>query len=109
MALWQQIILVVLIGGIIGLSIAAWVSMRGGTRRGPVARDIGSPGRTPKGQRQPPLLAPGQRLRPMHDRQAELHARLRQRSGHVDTMIVKLPPKDGDEPGAPTLRGIWEL
>ncbi len=91
---WQELIVVILLGSIIGLAIAAWVSLRGYSDSGPISHNAEQPD-----QRAADPLArrPGQqRLRPMRERQAELHRALRQRSGHVDTVMIKLPPKDGD-------------
>ena len=100
MELVRQLILIVLIGGIIGLALAAWMSMRGSSRSGPVMRDIREPDDQAPQRTKQELLTPRQSLRPMHERQAELHARMRQQTGHVDTVMIMLPPKDGDAPKA---------
>jgi len=97
MALWQQLMLVILIGGIIGLFIAALASMHG-KPSGPVC---GTP--VPPDKQQ--LFTPRTPLRPMRERQAELHARLRERSGHVHTVMIMLPPEGQD---VPDIRGDTE-
>ena len=98
MELLRQLILVVLIGGIIGLALAAWMSMRGSSRSGLVVRDIRESDGQAQQRTKPELLTSRQPLRPMHERQAELHAKMRQQTGHVDTVMIMLPPKDGDAP-----------
>jgi hypothetical protein len=89
---WEELLLVVLIGGIIGLAIGAYFSMRGSSTSGPVARDIDN-----HSSPRPQASRPRQPLVPMQERKAALDARLRQRTGHVDTVMITLPPKDGDQ------------
>lgn len=92
---WQLLLLVAVTGAIIGLCIAAWVSMVNANYRRLTQQDKVQPPAAPTPDPDP-LARPARPKLQMRERQAELHRGLRERTGHVDTVIMTLPPKDGD-------------
>lgn len=96
MSFWQLALLVLVTGAIIGVGIAAYVSMVNGNYRRLTQQDKAQPPAVPAPQ-DDPLARPARPRLQMRERQAELHRGLRERTGHVDTVMIKLPPKDGEE------------
>lgn len=93
---WQLLLVVLVTGAIIGLCIAAWVSMVNGNYRRLTQQGKEQPPAAPAPDPDPLARPARPRLR-MRERQAELHRGLRERTGHVDTVMIKLPLKDGDD------------
>lgn len=95
MNFWQLLLLVAVTGAIIGIAIAAYVSMVRSNYHKLTHIDDEPPAPAPTPDSDP-LARPARPRLQMRERQAELHGAMRQRTGHVDTIMVKLPPKDGE-------------
>lgn len=95
MNFWQLLLLVAVTGAIIGIAIAAYVSMVKSNYHTLTPIDAEPPAAAPAPDADP-LARPARPRLQMQERQAELHRGLRERTGHVDTIMITRPPKDGE-------------